>query len=61
MKSSQKPNFLFCLADDQDQLDCRVHSNSRVQTATLDNLALEGMLFTNDNTIQSFCVSYRIW
>jgi uncharacterized sulfatase len=58
-KKSQKTNFIFYLADDQDQLDYGCYGNSKVKTFNVDKLAEEGMLFTNFYTAQAICAPSR--
>ena len=37
-KVSEKPNFIFYLADDQDQLDYGCYGNPKVSTSNIDQL-----------------------
>ncbi len=53
------PNFIFYLADDQDQLDYGVYGNPKVHTPAVDALANEGMRFTNFYTSQAICAPSR--
>jgi uncharacterized sulfatase len=53
------PNFIFYLADDQDQLDYGVYGNPKVHTPAVDALAKEGMRFTNFYTSQAICAPSR--
>ena len=46
-ESISPPNFIFYLADDQDQLDYGAYGNPKVHTPAVDQLAKEGMKFTN--------------
>ena len=45
--TTNQPNFIFYLADDQDQLDYGCYGNPNVSTPNVDQLAKEGMLFNN--------------
>ncbi|WP_079737585.1 sulfatase [Polaribacter sp. KT 15] len=55
----QKPNIIFYLADDQDVYDYGCYGNEKVNTAAVDRLAKEGMLFTNAFTAQAICAPSR--
>lgn len=55
----KKPNFIFYLADDQDQLDYGCYGNPKVHTPAVDRLAKEGMLFQNAYVGQSICAPSR--
>jgi hypothetical protein len=55
----EKPNFIFYLADDQDQLDYGCYGNPKVSTPNVDLLAKEGMLFNNFYTGQAICAPAR--
>jgi N-sulfoglucosamine sulfohydrolase len=55
----EKPNFIFYLADDQDQLDYGCYGNPKVSTPNVDLLAKEGMLFNNFYTAQAICAPSR--
>ena len=57
--SSKQPNFIFYLADDQDVYDYGCYGNEKVNTAAVDRLAKEGMLFTNAFTAQAICAPSR--
>ncbi len=54
-----KPNIIFYLADDQDQLDYGCYGNPKVHTPAVDQLAKEGMRFTNAYVAQSICAPSR--
>ena len=56
---STRPNFIFYLADDQDQLDYGAYGNPKVHTPALDQLAMDGMRFNNFYTSQSICAPSR--
>ena len=58
-ESITPPNFIFYLADDQDQLDYGAYGNPKVHTPALDQLAKEGMKFTKFYTSQSICAPSR--
>ena len=58
-KDKTKPNIVFYLADDQDQIDYGVYGNNLIKTAAVDKLAKEGMLFTNAYTTQAICAPTR--
>ena len=55
----KQPNFIFYLADDQDQLDYGCYGNPNVSTLNVDKLAEEGMRFTNFYTAQAICAPAR--
>ena len=59
VKDKVKPNIIFYLADDQDQLDYGVYGNNLIKTPAVDKLANEGMLFTNAYTTQAICAPTR--
>ncbi len=56
---NEKPNIIFYLADDQDVYDYGCYGNEKVNTAAVDRLAKEGMLFTNAFTAQAICAPSR--
>lgn len=58
-RTSEKPNFIFYLADDQDQLDYGCYGNPKVKTSNVDKLAKEGVKFTNFYTAQAICAPAR--
>ena len=58
-EKSNRPNFIFYLADDQDQLDYGAYGNPKVHTPDLDQLAMDGMRFNNFYTSQSICAPSR--
>ena len=58
-KDKTKPNIIFYLADDQDQIDYGVYGNNLIKTTAVDKLAKEGMLFTNAYTTQAICAPTR--
>lgn len=55
----EKPNFIFYLADDQDQLDYGCYGNPKVMTPNVDRLAEEGLRFTNFYAAQAICAPAR--
>jgi len=55
----EKPNLIFYLADDQDVYDYGCYGNEKVNTAAVDRLAKEGLLFTNAFTAQAICAPSR--
>ncbi|GAA4945632.1 sulfatase [Algibacter agarivorans] len=55
----KQPNLIFYLADDQDVYDYGCYGNEKVNTAAVDRLAKEGMLFTNAFTAQAICAPSR--
>ncbi|WP_136482897.1 sulfatase family protein [Cognatitamlana onchidii] len=57
--TSSQPNIIFFLADDQDVYDYGCYGNEKVNTAGVDRLAKEGMLFTNAFTAQAICAPSR--
>lgn len=59
VKEKQQPNIIFYLADDQDVYDYGCYGNEKVNTAAVDRLAKEGMLFTNAFTAQAICAPSR--
>ncbi|GAA4957803.1 sulfatase [Algibacter aquimarinus] len=54
-----KPNLIFYLADDQDVYDYGCYGNDKVNTAAVDRLAKEGLLFNNAFTAQAICAPSR--
>ena len=58
-KLKENPNFIFYLADDQDQLDYGTYGNPKVITSNADRLAEEGIKFTNFHTAQAICAPSR--
>ena len=57
-ESISPPNFIFYLADDQDQLDYGAYGNPKVHTPAVDQLAKEGMKFTNFYTLDYYRFLY---
>ncbi len=59
-KIKQKPNIIYILADDlgYGDLSC-FNENSKIKTPNLDNLASEGMQFTDAHTSSSVCTPTR--
>ena len=58
-QQSTQPNLIFFLADDQDVYDYGCYGNEKVNTAAVDQLAREGMLFNNAFTAQAICAPSR--
>lgn len=56
---TEKPNFIFYLADDQDQLDYGCYGNPKVKTPHVDKLAKEGVRFNNFYANQAICAPAR--
>ena len=54
-----RPNFIFYLSDDQDQLDYSIYGNDLVESSSVDRLAKEGMMFSNFYTTQAICSPSR--
>ena len=54
-----KPNFVFYLSDDQDQLDYSIYGNDLVESSAVEELASEGMVFNNFYTAQAICSPSR--
>ena len=59
LSAEQKPNIIFYLADDQNVLDYGCYGNNKVTTPAVDNLAKEGMRFTQAFTGQAICAPSR--
>ena len=57
--NNAKPNLIFYLSDDQDVYDYGCYGNEKVNTAAVDRLAKEGMLFNNAFTAQAICAPSR--
>ena len=59
-QTNQLPNFVFILTDDHryDMLGCTGHP--MVQTPNLDQLASEGILFTNAHVTSAICTPSRV-
>ena len=58
-KNELKPNIIFYLADDQDQIDYGIYGNNLVKTPAVDKLANEGIKFNNAYTTQAICAPSR--
>ncbi len=56
----QQPNFLFILTDDQPYGSLGVSGNDLVQTPHLDQLAEEGVFFTNAHITSAICTPSRV-
>ncbi|WP_026953077.1 sulfatase family protein [Algoriphagus mannitolivorans] len=54
------PNIIFILADDMGYGDLKAfYSDSKIQTPHLDQLAMEGMIFTDAHTTSAVCTPSR--
>ena len=58
-KNELRPNIIFYLADDQDQIDYGIYGNNLVKTPAVDKLANEGIKFNNAYTTQAICAPSR--
>ncbi|WP_159020783.1 sulfatase family protein [Algibacter sp. L3A6] len=59
-KSNKAPNIIFILADDLGYGDVSSYNeNSKIQTANIDKLASEGVLFTDAHTSSAVCTPTR--
>ncbi len=59
-EESTLPNIIYVLADDLGYGDVAVfNSNSKIKTPYLDNMAKEGMIFTDAHTSSSVCTPTR--
>lgn len=58
-ETTERPNFVFYLADDQDQFDYKTYGNTKAPTPSVDDLAAEGIKFTNAYTAQAICAPSR--
>lgn len=56
---TRPPNFLFVVADDMGWADARCYGNRDVKTPSLDNLARQGILFTNGYAPATVCSPSR--
>ncbi|HUX55329.1 MAG TPA: sulfatase [Bacteroidales bacterium] len=59
LKASEKPNFVFIIADDVSWNDIGCYGNNQVKTPNIDRLAREGLLFTNAFLTASSCSPSR--
>ncbi len=57
--ADDRPNFIFYLSDDQDQLDYKIYGNDLVESSAVDKLAKQGMVFDNFYTAQAICSPSR--
>lgn len=57
--AQQKPNIVIFLADDLNQQDIGAYGNRDVKTPHMDQLAAEGMRFTNAYAASSMCTPSR--
>lgn len=59
-KVESKPNIIFILADDMGYGDVSSYNeNSKIQTANIDKLASEGVMFTDAHTSSAVCTPTR--
>lgn len=58
--AQQKPNFVFILTDDQSYGHMAHEGNKIVKTPNLDQLATEGMVFSNAHITSAICTPSRI-
>ena len=58
-EDAPRPNIIFLLTDDQRWDALGAMGNDIIQTPNLDNLANDGVLFTNANVTTSICVASR--
>jgi len=59
-RSADKPNIIFVLTDDQSYGMMGCTGNPIVQTPNLDNLADDGILFTNAHITSAICTPSRV-
>ena len=59
-KQQKKPNFIFILTDDQRYDLLGTSGNELIKTPNLDQLANEGVLFTNAHVTSAICTPSRI-
>ncbi len=55
----EKPNILFCIADDQSYPDAGAYGCNWIKTPAFDRVAREGILFTNAYTPNAKCAPSR--
>ncbi len=58
-ESADRPNILFCIADDWGWPDASAYGNGSVKTPTFDRLASEGVLFDNAFVAATSCTPSR--
>ena len=58
-ESSQKPNIIFLLSDDQTSIATGCYGNSQVVTPNMDKLAAEGVRFANYYKTTAICMASR--
>jgi arylsulfatase A-like enzyme len=56
---AQRPNILFIFTDDQPQICMGCMGNEHIQTPNMDQLAADGVLFTNAFVTTAICCSNR--
>ena len=57
--SKEKPNIIYILADDLGYGDLGVYGQTKIETPNLDNMAAEGMLFTQHYSGSTVCAPSR--
>ena len=57
--SSERPNIIFLLTDDQTSIATGCYGNTQVQTPNMDKLAEEGVQFMNHYNTTSICMASR--
>ena len=57
--TNERPNFIIYLSDDQDFLDYNIFGNEYVQSVSVNELAMEGIRFTNFHTASAICTPSR--
>jgi len=60
IQAQERPNIIFILTDDQQYGIMGCDGNTIVQTPNIDNLADEGMMFTNAHITSAICTPSRI-
>jgi arylsulfatase A-like enzyme len=58
--TGERPNIILFIADDMNWNDCGAYGNPAINTPHIDNLAKEGMIFTNAFLTTSSCSPSRI-
>lgn len=58
-EKKQRPNIVFLLSDDQTSIATGCYGNSQVVTPNMDNLAKEGVMFTNHYNTTAICMASR--
>lgn len=55
----QRPNIVFLLSDDQTSIATGCYGNTQVVTPNMDNLASEGVMFSNHYNTTAICMASR--